>query len=379
MMPRRVEIRRWCAAGIRAEGRVVSAGMVAVFALLSWATAIAGTTASAPEKRGSARGEAEAARDSKARVSPGVYDGEPLAATGALEYAPYHGSPENIAWGGHGELRFGYDLTAGVASTDWFNVNRLNGFFYAKLGSKLRLGGQGAYDHAADKFVLERAELIAKMRRNMDAHAGIFLAPLGRTNLDHDAPQCEFAERSLVATQIIGVPNAELGAGIRGAGSMSQTFPFTYEVDVVTGYDDGVLMDASGGTRIPAGRNNYGDQNGVPAMAGRLAFQPSVDTEIGFAAQSGPYNQTDAGGTSIDRSRWLHLLVVDGETRLAGLQMAAEGAYVFIDVPPGLEELYASHQWGGSVEAARLLRAPIFNAWHGTSLSAAVRAEKVDF
>jgi hypothetical protein len=382
---------RWCAAiradglqraaarRMRAEGRVVSAGVVAVLALLSWATAIAGTTASAPEKRGSARGSAEAARDSKARVSPVIYDGEPLSPTGALESAPYHGSLESIAWGGHGELRFGYDLTAGVSNPDWFSVNRADGFFLAKLGSKVRLGGQGAYDRAADKFVMERAELIISAKRTMDAHAGIFLAPLGRTNLDHDAPQYEFGERSLVATQLIGVPNAQLGAGIRGAGSLTQTFPFTYELDVVTGYDDGVIMDASGGTRVPAGRNNYGDQNGVPAAAWRLALQPSVDTEIGLAMQSGPYNQTEAGGSSIDQARWLHLLVADGETRAGGFLLSAEGAFVSIDVPPGLRDLYAEQQWGASVEAARLLRRPIFNAWRGTSLSAALRLEKVDF
>jgi hypothetical protein len=382
---------RWCAAmradgfqraaarRMRAEGRVVSAGVVAVLALLSWATAIAGTTASAPEKRGSARGTAEAARDSKVRVATDIDDGAPLSPTGALESAPYHGSLESIAWGGHGELRFGYDLTAGVSNPDWFSVNRVSGFLLAKLGSKLRLGGQGAYDRAADKFVTERAELILSVRRVMDAHAGIFLAPLGRTNLDHDSPQYEFGERSLVATQIIGVPNAELGAGVRGAGSMSQTFPFTYEVDLVTGYDDGVIMDASGGTRIPAGKNNYGDQNGLPAMAGRIALQPSVDTEIGLAMQTGPYNQTDAGGAGIDQSRWLHLVVADGETRWGGFLLSAEGAYVSIDVPPGLRDLYAEQQWGASVEAARLLRRPIFNAWRGTSLSAALRVEKVDF
>src|SRR5204863_5281588 len=118
---------------------------------------------------------------------------------------------------------------------------------------------------------------------SMELHAGIFLAPLGATNLHHDAPPYEFAERSLVATQLVGVPYAELGAGVRGetrAGKLS------YELDVVTGYDDGVVA-GSGGTRIPSGRNNYGDQNGTPALAGRLALHPSAGSEIGLAAQSG--------------------------------------------------------------------------------------------
>ena len=36
--------------------------------------------------------------------------------------------------GGHGELRFGHDLAAGVSEPEWFSVGRVNGFFLAKLG-----------------------------------------------------------------------------------------------------------------------------------------------------------------------------------------------------------------------------------------------------
>ncbi|HET7497113.1 MAG TPA: hypothetical protein VFM00_02345 [Candidatus Eisenbacteria bacterium] len=294
--------------------------------------------------------------------------------------APYHGSLENIAWGGHGELRFGYDLTAGVSDPSWFHVGRANGFFLAKLGSRLRLGGQASYDRVPDDFTLERAELIARLGRGArEAHAGIFLVPLGRTNLDHDAPQYEFGERSLVATEILGVPNAELGAGLRGAGSWSRTMPFTYEVDLVTGFDDGIVMDAAGGTRLPAGRNNYGDQNGLPALSARFAIQPSVDTEIGLSAQSGPYNQTKVDGVKVDRTRFVHVVAADAVTNAVGVDWAAEAAGALVDIPPSLEALYAQRQWGASLEATRVLRAPLFAAWHGTSLSGGLRAEKVDF
>jgi hypothetical protein len=131
---------------------------------------------------------------------------------------------------------------------------------------------------------------VARLGRTHEAHAGIFLVPLGRTNLSHDAAAYEFWERSLVATQILGVPNAQLGVGVGGAGSWSRTTPLRYEVDIVTGFDDGVIMDASGGTRIPAGRNNYADQNGLPAAVARFAIQPGRG-EVGVAIQSGPYNR----------------------------------------------------------------------------------------
>ena len=355
-----------------ARKRLVSAGMAAVWALVSWATASAGTTPAAPKKSTSAPARAYARA---AAPSPADLAADPAPSP---EAAPYHGSLENIAWGGHGELRFGYDLAAGVSEPEWFSVGRVNGFFLAKLGSRLRLGAQASYDRTPDDCTLARAELIARIGRTLDAHAGIFLAPLGRTNLDHDAPQYEFGERSLVAVELLGVPNAELGAGVRGAGSWRRDVPFTYEVDLVTGLDDGIVMDAAGGTRISAGRNNYGDQNGLPALAARFAVQPSVDTEWGFAAQSGPYNQTEVDGVKVDRTRFVHIVATDVETRAMGMHWAAEGAAALVDVPPSLETLYAERQWGVAVEASRLLRSPLFGAWRGTSLSAGLRAEKID-
>ena len=41
-------------------------------------------------------------------------------ATWTSETAPYHGNLDNITWGGEGELRFGYDVTAGVSDPSWF-------------------------------------------------------------------------------------------------------------------------------------------------------------------------------------------------------------------------------------------------------------------
>lgn len=363
-----------------ARKRVVGVGLVVVWALVSWATASAETTPAAPNKSKAAPPARAAAGSSSSSAREPATILVPVDERAfSPDAAPYHGSPDGIAWGGHGELRFGYDLAAGVSDPSWFHVGRANGFFLAKLGSRFRLGGQASYDRTPDDFTLERAELIARLGTRREVHAGIFLVPLGRTNLDHDAPQYEFGERSLVATEILGVPNAELGVGMRGAGSWSRMTPFTYELDLVTGFDDGIVMDAAGGTRLPAGRNNYGDQNGIPALSARFAIQPSVDTEIGLSAQSGPYNQTKVDGVKVDQTRFVHVFAADAVARAMGVSWALEGAGAMVDVSPSLETLYAERQWGASLEATRNLRAPLFGAWHGTSLSGGLRAEKVDF
>jgi hypothetical protein len=146
----------------------------------------------------------------------------------------------------------------------------------------------------------------------------------------------------------------------------------------VTGLSDGLLYDAPGGTRLPMGRNNYGDKNGLPALVGRLAFHPGNGKEWGIAAQSGPYNETQISGVTVDGHRWAHLIVADGTTRFAGFALAAEGGVAFIDVPPGLEGLYAEDQWGASIEAVRTISDPIFGKWKHSALSAALRADAVD-
>ena len=153
--------------------------------------------------------------------------------------------------------------------------------------------------------------------------------------------------------------------------------PFTYEVDVVTGFDDGVIMDASGGTRIPAGRNNYGDQNGLPAaVALRDRAGPRRSRR---RLQSGPYNRTHVNGVEVDGTRFVHVLTADAIAHAIGLRFATEAAAALIDIPPGLTGLYAERQWGASLEATRTLRTPLFSAWRGTSLSAGLRGETVDF
>lgn len=329
------------------------------------------------------RGETESG--SKPRVGPvpatpvrtsgtgGTIGSEPL----SLDVStPAHGSPESIVWGGHGEIRLGHDRTRGTSNPEWFSFGRVNGFARARLAPRWRLAGEGTWDRGTDDFVLERAELAFRWKQTLLAHGGIFPLPLGRTNLEHDAPRNDFAEHSLVATQLVGVPNAMLGLGVRGAaGAARRTI---YEIDVVTGFSDGLLMDATGGTRLPAGRSNYGDNNGLPALAARIAFRGANGSEWGVAGESGPYNQTTIGGVTVDGHRWVHLFVADGRTKLAGFNVAAEGGVAFIDIPPGLLGLYAEDQWGASVEASHSIGDPLFKKWQHTGLRVAVRADAVD-
>ena len=291
---------------------------------------------------------------------------------------PYHGSLDGLAWGGDGALRFAEDRQAGVTNPEWFSVGRVNGFLLARLSPSIDLAGQGCWDRDSDDFTMEHAEIAVRVLRSRQAHAGIFPVPLGRTNLSHDGPDYEFAERSLVATQLVGVPNAQLGIGARSLSGAGKS-RLSWEADLVTGYDDGLITESPGGTRLASGRNNYGDKNGIPALAWRVALQGRSGSEVGLAAESGQYNQTVVGGVHVDSARWMHLVVADGSTAFHGFQLFSEAAYAVIDVPPGLRALFAQQQCGASVEVTRTLFDPLFRGWRGSCVTAGFRADAVDF
>ena len=288
---------------------------------------------------------------------------------------PYRGRQEGISYGAYGELRFGHDRQAGVSNPDWFSVGQAGGFVHARFHPRVRVALKGAYDRGQDDFTLERAAIEYRTGGPLRFHAGVIPAPLGTTNLSHDAPACEFADRSLVATDLVGVPYSELGIGVAGRTSQGT---LAYELDVVTGYDDGIVMGGEGGTRVPSGRNNYGDQNGVPALAARVVWSPSGSSEVGLAVQSGRYNRTDISGFTVDEARSAHLFVADAASSVAGFRLFSEAALARVDVTPGLEGLYAETQWGLSVEAGRTLLQPVRKSWKRSRLTASLRADAVD-
>jgi hypothetical protein len=297
-----------------------------------------------------------------------------IAAPGPLVDVPHHGSVDGFAFGGNAAVRFGHDVTAGVAKPDWITVPRVSAFATARVHPRLRLVAEAGYDRSTDDLTIERAKLDLRLGPALHAHAGVLLPPLGRSSLLYDAPRGEFTERTLVASALVGVPNSQVGLGVRGAGRR-----LSWELDVTRGYDDGLLLDSPAGTRLPRGRNGFHDNNGSWALAGRVALHPRAGTELGLAATAGPYNRTEVEGRTVDRTRWVGLAVVDAAGRVAGFDVAAEAAGAWVDVPPGLEGVFAQRQAGVSIEAGRTLRQPIRRSWTRSALSAGVRVESADF
>jgi hypothetical protein len=87
----------------------------------------------------------------------------------------------------------------------------------------------------------------------------------------------------------------------------------------------------------------------------------------------------DPQGVVFGDARYLSVIEADVTRRLSGFDVSAEAAFVAVDVPPGLEGAFAQTQWGTSVTMNRPLFDPLIRGWKGSSLSAAIRAETVDF
>src|SRR5688500_6851756 len=145
----------------------------------------------------------------------------------------------------------------------------------------------------------------------------MILSPLGKFNLSHDSPLNEFTDRPLVTTELLGVALSEPGFGVLGQIGFARTGRVTYEVYATNGFHDGLIMDAEDGTRIALGRGNLEDNNGSPALVGRIALSPAVRHEVGFSMHHGAYNVFDLEGTRVDKRRNLSIFVLALESEVS--------------------------------------------------------------
>jgi hypothetical protein len=95
------------------------------------------------------------------------------------------------------------------------------------------------------------------------------------------------------------------------------------------------------------------DENGSPAMVGRVAWSPRVGIEIGFSAHHGAWNVFEEDGVRLDRRRDLTIGVADAELTVAGFRLSGEAAVARVDIPQGLRGVYAEAQRGFFVDLAR--------------------------
>jgi len=283
------------------------------------------------------------------------------------------------AIGGYAEAHARFRRQEGITEEARFLLRRWNLFTSTQVSDLVRIGAEVEFEDGAEEILLEYAAVDLLFHPSFNVRAGAILVPLGRFNLSHDSPQNPFTDRPLVSTEVVGVALTQPGLGAFGSVGLGGDARLTYEVYGVNGFDEGILTDSPEGIRIPEGNQVAEDANSSPAVVGRLAFSPALDHEVGFSAHRGRYNEFRLDGEEVEEPRDLTLLAVDLETRLFGVTVMGEAVRAEIEVPPALQGLFASEQWGFYVEATRpLLQGKLPGLPEGF-ISPKARIDYVDF
>ena len=249
------------------------------------------------------------------------------------------------AVGGYVDLQARYSRVDGVKEEFTFLAQRFNLFFASQVSDFIRFAAELEFEDGAEEINLEFAAVDFMISRALAFRAGMILTPLGRFNLSHDSPLNEFTDRPLVSTQIFGVALSEPGIGALGIFPVGSSGRITYQIYAVNGFDDGLITE-SAGTRIPEGRRNFEDNNNSPSFVGRVAWSPRIGIELGASLHTGPYNVFQLDGMEIDQKRNLTIWVLDLEADFLGIRWEGEGGQAHIDVPAGLQGIYAERQQG---------------------------------
>ena len=283
------------------------------------------------------------------------------------------------AIGGYAEAHARWEQVDGLTDEATFEAKRFNLFASSRVSDFVRIAAELEFEDGAREIVLEYAAIDLMIHPSFTIRAGMILSPLGRFNLAHDSPKNEFTDRPLVSTDLLGATLSEPGFGALGVIPLGANGRMTFESYLTNGFSDGLITDSEAGTRIAFGRRNLEDNNGSPAIVGRVAFSRGLDHEIGFSTHVGAYNVFDIEGTPVDRRRNLTIKAIDAESQLAGVRLSGEAALASIDIPPGLGGIYANRQNGFYVEGVR----PFGRGWLRTmprsELAAKIRWDYVDY
>jgi hypothetical protein len=283
------------------------------------------------------------------------------------------------AIGGYAEAQARWQQVDGVSDETGFEAKRFNLFASSRVSDIVRIGAELEFEDGGKEIKLEYAAIDFLIHPRFGLRGGMLLSPLGRFNLSHDSPLNEFTDRPLVSTELLGTALSEPGLGAFGQFPVGAFGRMTYEAYLTNGFQNGLIDNSEAGTRIALGRGNLEDNNGSPAVVTRVAFSRGVDHEIGFSMHRGAYNVFNLDGVSVDRRRDLTIGVVDGASRVLGVQLSGEAAIASIDIPPGLSGIYAERQRGWYVEGVRAFGRGWISTVPGSFFGAKLRWDYVDF
>lgn len=293
---------------------------------------------------------------------------------------PVVGSLGRTAIGGYVEGNSNYVVEDGIGEGFTMELRRFNIFLFSSLGSRIRFISELEFEHGTEEIALETALIDVTINPSFVIRAGIILPPLGAFNVNHDSPRWNFIDRPLVSTQIIPSTLSEVGFGVHGR-LAPRGFGITYDLYATNGLGDGVLLNAEGRTSLGDGKREEAfaeDNNGSPAISGRLAAQHNELGELGASFYTGIYNSYRSEGVEVDVARRVSLFALDAITQIGPVELRGEAALAAIEVPEDLRELFGHRQIGFHVDATMPVWKPRLRGFPSAALNADLRIEYVD-
>ncbi|HET8624016.1 MAG TPA: hypothetical protein VFM14_10675 [Gemmatimonadales bacterium] len=300
---------------------------------------------------------------------------------GGVYNRPFLASVGRTAVGGYAEGNTNYFRQDGVSEGFNMELRRFNVFLFSSIGSRIRFISELEFEDGAEEIALETALIDFIVNPSFVLRAGVLLPPIGAFNVNHDSPRWDFVERPLVSTEIIPATLSEVGFGAHGR-LFPRGFTVTYDAYLSNGLGDGVILNDAGRTRLASGKGTglvSGDNNGRPAVSGRLGLQRRNLGEIGLSYYRGTYNTFEVEGLEVDVKRSVRLAAVDVNTEIHSVSLRGELAFAWIDVPVELADIFGERQWGMHLDAVVPLFRPRIRGLTDPVVSAIGRIERVDF
>ena len=222
----------------------------------------------------------------------------------------------NTSIGGYAEGNTNYFSTDGISDGFSMEMRRFNIFMYSAIGTNIRFISELEFEEGTEEINLETALVDFEIHPAFILRGGIILPAIGRFNQNHDGPKWDFVERPLVSTEIIPSTLSEVGFGAHGK-FFSGDFTFSYQAYATNGLQENIILNEEGRTFLPAGKTDdilAEDNNGSPAINGKIGISHQRLGDIGFSYYGGVYNNFRREGEQIAPKRRFHIAAVDLST-----------------------------------------------------------------
>lgn len=249
-------------------------------------------------------------QDEKGRTLPEKSEEEAKRKAGTVYAKPFLARfGRGVYLGGYIDLEF-FNTQKSDGKT--FDQHRLVPFLYADVSENIKVAAEIEIEHGGE-LAVEFAHLDYWLFDWLNFRAGIILDPIGKFNLQHDAPYQDLTDRPLVDQFVIPVVLREPGLGLFGSIDIDPV-KIEYEAYVTNGFKG---LSKSGTNKIttskglrdarilPGTLGSLGrDFNDNKSFVGRLSVSPFLGVEAGASTHIGRYDERGDNLLSIVAFDW---------------------------------------------------------------------------